>query len=316
MQPVAPIAERARVLGRGINLGNALEAPNEGEWGITLRDEDFPLVAQAGFDHVRIPIRWSAHALEQAPYTIEPEFIARVDWAVDSALQAGLRAIINVHHYDGIAKQPDQHKARLIGMWKQIAERYATYPDTLYFELLNEPHEALTADKNNALIADALQVVRASNPTRAMIVGSVQWSSYRGLDQLVLPDDPNLIVTFHYYDPFGFTHQGAPWVNKQKEIGIEWPGAVGTRQNIEAAFDKAMAWGETNGRPLYLGEFGAYQAADMASRARWTEAVVNAANKRNIPFAYWELRSGFGAYDLEAGQWRKPLIDALMLERE
>src|SRR5690606_18847861 len=135
------------------------------------------------------------------PFTIDADFFARVDWAVNSSLKAGLKAIINVHHYDGIAKQPDEHQARLIGMWKQIAEHYASYPDTLYFELLNEPHDALTAEKNNALIKAALPTIRQSNPTRAVVVGSVQWSSFRGLPELELPDDPNLIVTFHYYDP-------------------------------------------------------------------------------------------------------------------
>src|ERR1041384_6247878 len=75
--------DQARRLGRGVNLGNALDAPKEGEWGITLRDEDFVLVAEAGFEHVRIPVRWSTHAENVAPFSIDPEFAARVKWAVD-----------------------------------------------------------------------------------------------------------------------------------------------------------------------------------------------------------------------------------------
>ncbi|HEV3343463.1 MAG TPA: cellulase family glycosylhydrolase, partial [Pirellulales bacterium] len=98
------------VFGRGMNLGNALEAPKEGEWGITLTDDDFQRIKAAGFDSVRIPIRWSAHAERESPYKIEAEFFARIDWAVDQALRRGLKTIINVHHYDEIMKEPDQHR--------------------------------------------------------------------------------------------------------------------------------------------------------------------------------------------------------------
>ena len=94
----APIYAKTQALGPGVNLGDALEAPTEGEWGVKLRDEDFTLVAAAGFRHVRIPVRWSAHALAEPPFTIEEAFAARVKWAVDSALAAGLRVVFNVHH--------------------------------------------------------------------------------------------------------------------------------------------------------------------------------------------------------------------------
>src|SRR5262245_43788128 len=71
-----------RVLGRGINLGNALEAPQEGAWGVTLEADYFRLIKEAGFNSVRIPIRWSAHASTTAPYDIEMHFFQRVDWAI------------------------------------------------------------------------------------------------------------------------------------------------------------------------------------------------------------------------------------------
>jgi endoglucanase len=294
----APVYAKNRALGRGINFGNALEAPKEGEWGVTLRDADFTLAAQAGFQHVRIPVRWSAHALEQAP---------------DSALAAGLRAIFNVHHYEEMASDPDAHKERLIAIWSQLAQSYKDYPDTVYFELFNEPNGKLTAEKNNPLIAELLAAVRPTNPDRAVIVGSVAWNAIRGLNQLELPRaDHNLIVTFHYYDPFDFTHQGAPWVNKEGQLGIDWPGKVGVQADIGAAFNRAVEWANEQGRPLYLGEFGAYQAAEMDARVRWTTAVVEEANARLIPYAYWELRSGFGLYDFDKRTWRRPLLDAVL----
>src|SRR2546423_13824394 len=74
-------------LGRGINLGNALEAPREGAWGVTLKAEYFKAIKDAGFDSVRLPVKWSAHAPAEPPYAIDPEFAARVDWAIDEALK-------------------------------------------------------------------------------------------------------------------------------------------------------------------------------------------------------------------------------------
>jgi endoglucanase len=308
-----PIFKKAQALGRGVNLGNALEAPHEGAWGITLRDEDFTIVAHAGFDHVRIPVRWSAHASEKAPFKIDSEFAARAKWAVDSALAAKLKVVLNVHHYEELTSNPDAHKERFLALWHQIAESYRAYPDTLYFEILNEPHDRLTADKNNALIVDALAVVRRTNPERAVVVGSVEWNAIRGLPQLELPaDDKNLIVTIHNYDPFDFTHQGAEWAKKQDQTGIGWPGNVGTQRDIAASLNQAVAWARAHARPLYLGEFGAYEKAEFDARVRWTTAMVQEARARAIPYAYWELRSGFGLYDLGKRAWRRPLLDAVL----
>src|SRR5262249_3752810 len=75
-----------RLLGRGINLGNALEGPHEGAWGVTLKADYFHLIKKAGFNSVRIPIRWSAHANTDFPYEIESGFFHRVDWAIQQAL--------------------------------------------------------------------------------------------------------------------------------------------------------------------------------------------------------------------------------------
>src|SRR5437588_3517226 len=80
-------------LGRGINLGNALEAPQEGAWGVRLKAEYFAAIKKAGFATVRLPVKWSAHAQNEAPYAIDPKFAERVDWAVDQALANGLKII-------------------------------------------------------------------------------------------------------------------------------------------------------------------------------------------------------------------------------
>lgn len=139
-------------LGHGINLGNALDAPNEGEWGVTLQADYFKWIADSGFATVRIPVRWSAHALEVAPYTIDSVFFSRVQWAVDQAISNKLNVIINMHHYDTIMADPESQQARFLAMWKQIATRFKNYPPQLLFEVLNEPKNKLTAAKWDKLL--------------------------------------------------------------------------------------------------------------------------------------------------------------------
>jgi endoglucanase len=302
-------------LGRGVNLGNMLEAPREGEWGVRVKDEYFPLIQSAGFDAVRIPVRWSAHADQQAPYTIDPAFFDRVEHVVRQALAHRLRAVLNMHHYEQIFQRPDEHAARFLAMWKQIAQRFQDSPEALYFELLNEPHDQLDADRWNKLAAQALAVVRQTNPTRKVVIGPADWNSVNALDSLVLPaDDPNVIGTFHYYLPFQFTHQGAGWVgaNADRWLGTTWTGTPVERQAVISDLDKALAWSVKHQRPIYLGEFGAYSKADMQSRARWTRFVADQAAERKIAFAYWEFCAGFGVYDPDQNAWREPLKDALL----
>src|SRR5215469_18647927 len=113
-----------RLLGRGINLGNALDAPHEGAWGVTLKADYFRLIRKAGFNSVRIPIRWSTHASTAAPYDIETDFFQRVDWAIGQALSRNLAAVINIHHYEEMNQDPIQNRPRLVELWKQIALRY------------------------------------------------------------------------------------------------------------------------------------------------------------------------------------------------
>jgi endoglucanase len=110
---------------RCINVGGALEAPREGDWfNYKIRERDLQTISQAGFDTVRIPIKWSAHALPNAPYTIDPAFFARIDEVITWSLQSGLNVIINVHHYDELYADPNRHEPRFDALWAQIAARY------------------------------------------------------------------------------------------------------------------------------------------------------------------------------------------------
>lgn len=313
--PKADIFAANTALGRGVNLGNALEAPQEGDWGLTLQPEYFKLVRDAGFATVRLPVRWSAHAAKDAPYAVEAKFFERVDWALDRAAEQKLNVVLNVHHYAEMDDDPDAHLPRLVGIWEQVARRYKDRPPSVVFELLNEPHEKLTEEKWNAAIPAVLKAVRTTNPARPVVVGPGQWNGIWALPKLKLPDDPNLIVTVHHYDPFPFTHQGAPWVTDEKvkaTTGVRWTGSADEVKALRAKFDEAQTWAKAHNRPVFLGEFGAYQTADTDSRARWTAAVAREAEARGWSWAYWEFGSGFGAYDRDAKKWREPLLKALV----
>lgn len=302
-----------RRLGRGINLGNALEAPSEGAWGMTLKEEYFPLIRSAGFNSVRIPVRWSAHAQLGEPYTVDPAFLSRVRWAVEQAVANQLAVVLNIHHYDELYANPLRHRARFLALWRQIADAFAKSPDSVYFELLNEPHDKLDADQWNALLLESLAIIRKSNPTRIVVIGPAQWNGFRHIESLKLPsDDRRLIVTFHYYEPMAVTHQAASWVRgSQRWLGTKWTASDKETRDIRAAFNAVETWSKREHRPIFLGEFGAYSRADMDTRARWTRFVREQAEERGYSWAYWEFASGFGAFDRSKDAWRKPLLTAL-----
>jgi endoglucanase len=303
-----------RRLGRGVNFGGALEAPAEGQWGVVLREEYFQLVKDAGFDSIRLPVRWNAHALEAPPYTIHRSFFERVDWAVENALSRGLILILDFHHFADFMDCATCRQSRLFLLWQQIADHYRDYPPELVFELLNEPTGAVPAAEWNGALADALAGVRAINPKRIVVVGPVDWNAPGALDSLELPgDDDRLIASFHYYDPFPFTHQGAGWVEGSDAwLGTQWTGGASEQQAVRATFAAAAGWGSSHKRPIFLGEFGAYQKADMDSRARWTAFVAREAESLGFSWAYWEFCSGFGVYDPAGNRWRDPLLRALL----
>jgi len=305
---------RCERLGRGVNMGNALEAPSVGEWGVTLDDSYFQVIKEAGFNSVRIPIRWSAHATTQAPYMIDPSFFVLVDKAVHEALAQGLTVIIDMHHYEELYQNPAAHQERFVALWAQIAGHYQGYPLELYFEPLNEPNGALSAGVWNSLFADVLATIRRTNPNRMVVVGPVEWNAISQLRSLELPpQDRRLIVTVHYYDPMSFTHQGAEWVEGSEAwLGTTWEGAPGEQAAIRHDFDLAAAWAKAHGRPLFLGEFGTYDKADMDSRVRWTTFVAREAEAHGWSWAYWEFCAGFGVYDAEQHAFRRPLLEALI----
>jgi len=331
---------------RGMNLGNGLDAPKEGEWGVKLDTRHFDAYAKAGFDHVRLPVRFSAHTANAPPFAIDEAFLSRVDWAIDQALSHDLRVIIDLHHYEELMKEPGRHEARFLAMWKQIAERYKTRPASVAFELVNEPNGELKPDPLNRLLNQTLKIVRTSNPHRIVMVEPYFWASADHLFELAVPnDDPNLLATFHCYNPILFTHQGASFMGPEYQtVGIVFPGppdhpivpvvaarAVdwirnwfdgynskrsednpGGTQAIVDYFEHAQRFAAKTGLRLYLGEFAAIDRADMASRERYTRFVREEAERRGFGWAYWDDGGSMKAFDFQANRWIQPIEDALL----
>ena len=133
------------------------------------------------------------------------------------------------------------------------------------------------------------------------------------MDQLILPDDPNIIFTVHYYDPLEFTHQGASWVEGSDQwLGTTWDGTDPERAAIRDEFAFVAAWADENNVPVFMGEFGAYNRADMDSRVLWTDAVARYSEEMGFAWCYWEYKGEFGVWDQNSETWNTPLTDALL----
>lgn len=300
---------------RGINLGNALDAPAPGEWGVVIKPEYFEVIRAAGFDSVRLPVRFSAHALQTFPYTLDPEFLSQVDEIINQGLGAGLTVVLDLHHFEEIMVDPAGQRERFLAIWKQLAEHYQDAPANLYFELLNEPNQLLDAVAWITLAKEAIQIIRESNPERKILVGGSDFNSIGALYGLQLPSDENLIATFHFYLPVEFTHQGASWVNGAEQwMGTKWQGTQDEMRAIIEQLDRAAAWSAQQQIPLIMGEFGSITAADAESRQRWTEFLRSESEKRDIGWMYWEFCSEFRVYDCELDTWDEPLLKALVLK--
>jgi endoglucanase len=310
----------AQDLGRGINFGNMLDAPNEGDWGLRVEDEFIALVGEGGFTNsVRLPVRWSNHASADAAAVIDPVFFARVDSVVDRLLARGVTVLLNMHHYrqlDGDGLDPGEKEVdssvvqvRLLSMWQQIAARYAERSPRLVFEIYNEPHGALEPQWND-LVSRAVRVIRTTNPERAVVIGPTQWNSASRLSQLQLPPDANLILTVHHYEPFAFTHQGAEWISPQLPTGVDCCNAE-QQQRITEPLDVSAAQAQRLGYPIFVGEFGAYSKAPQDARLRYLRFVREAMAARQLPWIYWELAAGFGVYDPATKSLRTDMTEAL-----
>ena len=339
-----PAYRAAKLFLRGANLGNYLESRPGGRGRVRVAAEEFASMHEQGFDHVRVPIGWYYYAGPAPDYTLAPEIFSQVDFVVTNALKNELAVMINIHHFNALDRDPTNATAEFVAIWKQVAAHYQDFPDRLAFELDNEPHEKATTAVMNPIDAQAIAEIRRSNPHRTIFVEPGGWGSIGELKNLVLPDDPNLIVSVHCYDPFYFTHQGATWAGPDTKVtGIRFPGpppsplvpdpslklnrwvtnwihqynTLPQNENpsspiaFEEKLKSARAWSDYYGRPIHLGEFGCFTTADPQSRANFYGAFRRACDQNQIGWAIWDWSAGFRYWDKAKHQPMPGMREAL-----
>lgn len=299
-------------------MGNMFEAPTETEWGNPFSNDYFERIADQGFNHVRIPIRWDTPARTQMqfPYTINQGFLVRIKEVVDLALKENLMVIINMHHHEDLFADPEANKSRFLAQWSQIADYFKDYSEELVFEVLNEPHGQLTPELWNVYFADALGEIRKTNPDRAVMMGTANFGGVSGIFELDPPADENIIVTVHFYSPFTFTHQGADWVGPQTQawLGTKWNDLEYERESIRQEIRPLLDFSAARNIPIHMGEFGSFSTADIDSRRRWTNFLSRYFESEGFSWAYWEWSAGFGLFDPKTNQYNEQLINALLID--
>ncbi len=297
---------------RCINMGNMFEQPLGQKWGGRLPvEDDYFQISALGFDTVRLPVKWSAYAFKKPPYQIDPEFFDKIDKNVKWATKHKLNIIIDLHHYDELNTDPAGHSDRFVALWKQIAEHYQDYPQSVIFELLNEPTHKMTNEIIEPLYERVLAEVRKTNTKRKVIVGGESWSHIDSLKTFDPPKDPNVIATFHFYEPFNFTHQGAEWIKPKAPPA---PANFGSDADY-AWFGKmekaAIDFQQRTGVPLFMGEFGSIDTANIKDRARHAFAVRKYSEALNIGWCAWAYTNTFHVRKDE--NWILEIVTALGL---
>jgi endoglucanase len=303
--------EQCKKLGRGVNIiGYDRELWKDHATG-RFKEKYFKMINEAGFSNIRINLHPFSNM--DNTYKINPKWLETLDWAVKNGVEANLMVILDMHEYNAMAGDPVSKKEMFLSVWRQLAPRYKDQPDNVIFELLNEPNQKLTPELWNSFLAEAVKIIRETNPNRTLIIGPGNWNGIETLPTLVLPaNDKNIIVTVHFYHPMKFTHQGASWSKENAKLsGITWTGTKEEKAEVDAKLKVAADWSKANGRPIFLGEFGAYDKGDMDSRARYTAYVARTAEKLGFSWSYWQFDSDFIVYNIDKEQWVVPILNAL-----
>jgi hypothetical protein len=270
-------ANAVALMQRGINLGNTLEPPNEGDWAPGAQEYYFDMYKSAGFQAVRVPVRWDLHTANTPPYKINEAWMKRVEEIVDWGLKRDLFIIVNAHHEEWIKSNYSQsNRERFDSIWSQISVRFRNKPEKLLFEIINEP-KGLTKAQNDDLHKRVLSVIRKTNPTRIVIFQGHEWGGSDELITAAIPDDPYLIGSFHSYDPYLF--------------GLEGQGTWGFASDytaLSAKFSKVKSWSDQTKIPVLLGEFGAVAKADYNSRMKHYKAYVDLVRLNGFSGFAWD----------------------------
>lgn len=326
--------EATRLMGNGINLGNTLEACDnnvgiktnaplsyETYWGQPKTTQAMiDGMKAAGFDTIRIPVAWMTNAthLYEGDYTIDADYMDRVEEVVRYARKAGMYVIIN-DHWDGgwygmFGSESAETRALAMeaykGMWQQIAERFRDYSDYLIFESANEELGGrfdensplycsdsvvtyLTDDERYALTNEINQtfvdVVRATggnNATRFLLIAGYSTNIDQTCDdRFQMPKDTvdsKLMVSVHYYDPWSYC--GA----SSAASATKW-GKVSDYEYLDQQLAKMTKFTEA-GYGVVIGEYGALPGSDglKDNTLAYHTAFLDACTKYNLTNCLWD----------------------------
>ncbi|MCD8187952.1 MAG: cellulase family glycosylhydrolase [Ruminococcus sp.] len=308
-------------------LGNSLECYDYSDWtddaetawgNPKTTQAMIDAVKSAGSNAIRIPVTWGEHMNGD---TIDSEWMDRVQEVVDYAYNSGMFVILNMHHDDYIWFTPSESEyeadsAKLCRIWEQICARFGDYGDRLLFEGMNEPRTVGssaewtggTAEERaviNMYEQDFVDTVRGTggnNAYRTLIVTSYAASiEDAAINDMVVPDDDNIIVSIHYYAPWEFANGKSN----------EW-----SKTELDAGFQKLKTKFIDNGIPVIIGEFGAVANNNDSTRKEFYEYYLSSAASYGLKCFIWDNNvesgeSSFGLFDRETLTWNEEILQGI-----
>jgi len=258
-------------------------------------------------------------------YTIDPLFFTFLDQVVGWCEELEIHLILDNHTFD-VTKDTDPTVGTILEkVWTQMATHYLNTSTLIYYEVLNEPH-GIADSTWNSIQQKVVAAIREVDTKHTIVVGPASWNSYHNLDAMPTYNDTNLIYTFHFYDPFLFTHQGASWtiLGPSKDIPFpylaeEMPSLpagligtwgegsysdyknVGTEQKVREWIDIAANFSESRNVPVWCGEFGVYDAnCSYDDRTYWYEVVRKDLEEKEISWTIWDYHGAFGLFEKDS----------------
>ncbi len=299
----------------GINV-NGLEGKWRYDYTMKLLSDNstYENIKNQGFDHIRIPIDFRLLYSEKTRSFDEAK-ISKFDNILDLAEASGLYTTIDFHGWYDITPRDASYKDTFLTIWELVAERYRDRSELISFELMNEPGiKAMTVKEHNQLQAEAIAVIRKTNPTRLIICAAPDGNQPWLLKDLELPEDDNLAVAVHIYHPADFTHQGFEWAGREKgkQVRLDEKCMEELMWNI----NETQKFIDETGIPVLLNEFGLNLAlADREDSAKYLSTLTEFCQRNGIPWTYWQYDDdSMGLY--HRGTWDVEAMDALFLHNK
>lgn len=310
---------------KGVNLTMWFESWSKGIPNLRLYDEkDFADLAELGVDVVRLPIHFDMFIEDEKKGTVNPIIFTFLNKAADWAEKYKIYLIIDDHSFNSGKYPTSQYvKKHSLNVWPQIVEQFKNRSEYIIYEILNEPQ--IPQSEWYPIQKAVLDLIRSMDQKHTVVVTAADWGSLNTLYSMKPYEDDNLIYTFHYYDPFIFTHQGANWSSKEVEALKDVPfpydkdripkvtGAAkntwvenslkydyknqATEEAMRKQLMKAVNFSNKYNVPVWDGEMGVYNLnAPYQDRVEWYKTAGKILQELNIPFCVWGYGTSFGIF--------------------